>query len=172
MVCKSLATKLATDGSTSFLPNPVALDLGLTDTAGPIGYFTDLASGTFPLNSQRPERVAAALTLLSSGLDNPALNPAEHFYLHLLDLVEKVFDGELEQATFEENMRFMFGTKAFVVFTLDKLCAAICKQVRGGPLRDSCAHNNILYFLFAGSGCRPGFPMSRAHEHAGTAACT
>ncbi|KAF8518598.1 hypothetical protein JB92DRAFT_2902348 [Gautieria morchelliformis] len=27
-------------------------------------------------------------------------------------------------------MRFMFGTRAYIVFTLDKLCAAICKQVQ------------------------------------------
>jgi len=61
--------------------------------------------------------------------EDPSMNPAEHFYVYLLDLVEKVFDCELEQNTFEENIRFMFGTRAFVVFTLDKLCAAICKQV-------------------------------------------
>ena len=144
MVCKSLAAKLAADGSTSFLPNPVALDLGLTDTAGPSGYFADLASGTFPLNHsrlrRRPARGAAALTLLLAdpSPDSRAVNPAEHFYLHLLDLVEKVFDGELEQTTFEENMRFMFGTRAYVVFTLDKLCAAICKQVRGVFCAGSC----------------------------------
>ena len=148
----------------------MALELGLTDTAGPSGYFADLASGTFPLNisrhGRRPTRVVAALTShpAGPGPGSAALNPAEHFYLHLLDLVEKVFDGELEQTTFEENMRFMFGTRAFVVFTLDKLCAAICKQVR----EYSHLHSYADCVWEGASGCA-GFPVPRAYEHAGAA---
>jgi len=32
-------------------------------------------------------------------------------YLYLLDACEKVFENELDQATFEEHMRWFFGTK-------------------------------------------------------------
>jgi paired amphipathic helix protein Sin3a len=156
MVCKSLAVKQAADSSASFLPNPVATNLGLTDTAGPIGYFAELAAGTFPLDTRRrPKRFAAALTLHPSDHDkSPPPNPVEHFYLHLLDLVEKVFDGELEQATFEENMRFMFGTRAFVVFTLDKLCAAICKQVSHAVKRCYQPVNVCANRAFSSRRCR------------------
>lgn len=45
MACKELAAKLAKEGTNSFIPNPVAFGLGLTDTAGPIAYFTNLAAG-------------------------------------------------------------------------------------------------------------------------------
>ena len=37
--------------------------------------------------------------------------PENHFYGYLLNACEKLFEGELEQNTFEENMRFLFGTK-------------------------------------------------------------
>lgn len=37
--------------------------------------------------------------------------PESHFYGYLLDACEKLFEGEFDQTTFEENMRFLFGTK-------------------------------------------------------------
>jgi histone deacetylase complex regulatory component SIN3 len=58
------------------------------------------------------------------------INPSSRFYEYSLDLVEKLFDNEMDQATYEENMRHMFGTKAYITFTLDKLIAGIVKQVR------------------------------------------
>lgn len=56
-------------------------------------------------------------------------NPAEHYYSHLLVLAEKLFEGELDAMAFEEGLRVMFGTKAYIMFTLDKVIAAIIKQV-------------------------------------------
>lgn len=56
-------------------------------------------------------------------------NPAEHYYAHLLNMAEKLFDGEVDVPTFEETLRVMFGTKAYVMFTLDKVVGAIIKQV-------------------------------------------
>jgi paired amphipathic helix protein Sin3a len=56
-------------------------------------------------------------------------NPAEHYYGHLLNMAEKLFEAEIDAATFEETLRVMFGTKAYVMFTLDKVVAAIIKQV-------------------------------------------
>jgi len=55
-------------------------------------------------------------------------NPAAHFYEHLLHLCEQLFDNELDQATFEDILRYMFGIKAYQMFTVDKLIAAILKQ--------------------------------------------
>jgi len=34
-------------------------------------------------------------------------------YSYLLDACEKVFEGELDQANFEEHMRWFFGTKVW-----------------------------------------------------------
>lgn len=59
-------------------------------------------------------------------------NPAEHYYGHLLNLAEKLFEAEIDAATFEESLRVMFGTKAYVMFTLDRVVAAIVKAVSAG----------------------------------------
>jgi paired amphipathic helix protein Sin3a len=56
-------------------------------------------------------------------------NPAEHYYGHLLMSAEKLFEGEIDGNQFEELLRVMFGTKAYIMFTLDRVVAAIVKQV-------------------------------------------
>lgn len=60
-----------------------------------------------------------------------AINPAE-FYPTLLDASERMFDGEIDWQQFEEVARFMFGTKAYVVFTIDLFASRVIKQV-GDP---------------------------------------
>ncbi|EMD34640.1 hypothetical protein CERSUDRAFT_116814 [Gelatoporia subvermispora B] len=56
---------------------------------------------------------------------------AVHFYDLMLESCEKLFDNELEQHIFEEQMRYMFGTKdAYKIFTVDKLVGAIVKQIQ------------------------------------------
>lgn len=47
-------------------------------------------------------------------------------------MAEKLFENEVDAATFEETLRVMFGTKAYVMFTLDRVVAAIVKQVSLG----------------------------------------
>lgn len=37
--------------------------------------------------------------------------PEAHFYGYLLDACEKLFEGDMDQVMFEENTRFLFGTK-------------------------------------------------------------
>ncbi|KAG6809875.1 hypothetical protein H0H92_014314 [Tricholoma furcatifolium] len=56
---------------------------------------------------------------------------AEHYYDLFLQSVERLFDNEMEQYAFEDQMRIMFGTKeAYKSFTLDKIIGAIIKQVQ------------------------------------------
>ncbi|KAG6829244.1 hypothetical protein H0H87_012148 [Tephrocybe sp. NHM501043] len=56
---------------------------------------------------------------------------AEHLYDWLLESVERLFDNEIEQHVFEDQMRSMFGTKeAYKSFTIDKVIGAIIKQVQ------------------------------------------
>ena len=57
-------------------------------------------------------------------------NPAQYYYQNLLSLAEKLFENELDVNSFEETLRFMFGTKAYIMFTLDRVVATIVKQVR------------------------------------------
>jgi len=69
------------------------------------------------------------------GLTDPAAaileegaNPASHFYPHLLDQCEKLFDGEIDTPTFEETVRYMYGIRAYPAFTLDKVVAGVIKH--------------------------------------------
>ncbi|KAF7375062.1 Histone deacetylase complex, SIN3 component [Mycena sanguinolenta] len=56
---------------------------------------------------------------------------AGHFYDLLLESCERLFDNELEQNLFEDQMRFMFGIKeAYKIFTIDKVIGAFIKQVQ------------------------------------------
>jgi paired amphipathic helix protein Sin3a len=47
---------------------------------------------------------------------------AEHFYDLMLESCERLFDNEIEQHVFEEQMRYMFGVK--VCFYL--ICLYVC----------------------------------------------
>lgn len=47
---------------------------------------------------------------------------------------EKLFEGEIDANQFEDLLRVMFGTQAYTMFTLDRVVAAIVKQVSQTPL--------------------------------------
>jgi len=110
-----MAQGMANDRTNSYLANPVAVELGLHDTTGP-----------------------GQSRLITSGP-----NLAKDFYDYLLVCCEQLFDNEMEQSLFEDNLRFMFGIKAYLLFTVDKVVAAIIKQV----------YSNTSYCL----GCRVDF---------------
>lgn len=72
---------------------------------------------------------------------------AEHIYDLMLESCERLFENDIEQPSFEEQMRCMYGFKvgrvytvsaypywhssqeAYKIFTIDKLIGAIIKQV-------------------------------------------
>ncbi|KAG7097684.1 hypothetical protein E1B28_005009 [Marasmius oreades] len=56
---------------------------------------------------------------------------ANYFYDLMLESCERLFDNEIEQSAFEEQMRHMFGIKeAYKIFTVDKLIGVFIKQVQ------------------------------------------
>ncbi len=73
---------------------------------------------------------------------------ANHYYELMLDSCERLFDNELEQSAFEDQMRHMFGVKvrvflcgsvrilnsdfqhAYKIFTIDKVIGSLIKQVQ------------------------------------------
>ncbi|KAJ3865008.1 histone deacetylase complex, SIN3 component [Lentinula novae-zelandiae] len=56
---------------------------------------------------------------------------AAQSYDILLQNCERLFDNEIEQSAFEDQMRSMFGVKdAYKIFTIDKLIGAIIRQVQ------------------------------------------
>lgn len=50
-------------------------------------------------------------------------------YGKVLANIHKVFDGEMDPTAFEEHARSVFATKAYIIFTMDKLIAALLKHV-------------------------------------------
>ncbi|KAJ7201426.1 histone deacetylase complex, SIN3 component [Mycena pura] len=110
-MCKAIGAKLAAEKHASLLVNPVAAALGLDDPAGP--------------------PVVLAQTVLPLAVKEAAGDELPNVvYMYLLDACEKVFDNELDQATFEEHMRWFFGEKAYHLFTIDKVIMALVKQVQ------------------------------------------
>ncbi|KAG5220956.1 Transcriptional regulatory protein [Salix suchowensis] len=108
LTCKLIGVQLAAEKHRPLLANPVAAGLGLDDPNGPSAVL-----------AQAMEAVGEQGVAEGSNV----------VYMYLLDACEKVFDGELDQSTFEEHMRWFFGNKAYHVFTLDKLITALVKQV-------------------------------------------
>jgi paired amphipathic helix protein Sin3a len=111
---KETSTELANTKDTH-VANPIALELGLLEGLGP---------GTLNL--------FAPTDAVGFNVDGTAFNPVIRFYYHLLECCDNLFAGDMDQNTFEENLRFMFGTKGYLMFTVDKVIAALIKQVRTG----------------------------------------
>ncbi|TFK77475.1 hypothetical protein BDN72DRAFT_753546 [Pluteus cervinus] len=107
LMCKEISAQLAAQKYTSLMPNKVAVELGLDDPNGPSAVLTQ--------------------TVLRG---DAAACDENVVYRYLLASCDRLFDGELDQATFEEHMRWFFGNKAYHLFTLDKLITALVKQVQ------------------------------------------
>ncbi|CCL98092.1 uncharacterized protein FIBRA_00086 [Fibroporia radiculosa] len=116
-MCKDIGARLAEQKHSSLLANPIAVELGLDEPNGPAAVL-----------SQAVEVVGGSQTGEESNV----------LYLYLLDACEKVFDNESDQATFEEHLRWFFGTKAYHVFTLDRIIIAVVKQVQTITADNKC----------------------------------
>jgi paired amphipathic helix protein Sin3a len=91
-MCKEVGAQLAAEKHASLLANKVAVELGLDEPNGPASVL---------------EKTMDALGSREAGVresDNVV-------YMYLLSACEKLFDGEMDQATFEEHMRWFFGNK-------------------------------------------------------------
>lgn len=88
-MCHDIGAEYAAQKHASLLANPVAVDLGLDDPNGP----------------------ASVLAQTMDHLGRPLADDTNVVYMYLLTACEKFFDSELDQATFEEHMRWFFGTR-------------------------------------------------------------
>lgn len=109
LMCKEIGIQLAREKHASLMANRVAVDLGLDDPNGPSVVLTQ----TMEVLGERNTGTSCNVV-----------------YRYLLSACEKLFDNELDQVTFEEHMRWFFGTKAYQLFTIDKLITALVKQVQ------------------------------------------
>jgi paired amphipathic helix protein Sin3a len=85
--CKEEGRKHARQKFRHLAANPIAVELGMDDPQGP---------------SSVQEQILR---------DRGAEDKEEALYQYMLEACEKLFMNELDQATFEENMRWFFGTK-------------------------------------------------------------
>lgn len=76
-----------------------------------------------------PLAVELGLAVPIANIDEPGVRRGKNFYEFALELCERYFDSEIDSATFEENLRYMWGIKAFPAFTVDKLVASMIKNV-------------------------------------------
>ena len=90
LMCKDVGAQHAAEKHSSLLANRVAVELGLDEPNGPSAVLEQ------------------AMEVLD---DRGASDKANVIYVYLLTACEKVFDGDMDQATFEEHMRWFFGNK-------------------------------------------------------------
>lgn len=120
---RTLAADIAAATPAKTRINPVAMELGLQDgTMGPAAVVGAAAASSALANGTANG---------ASGDENSGLRlPPTRYYDTLLDLTEKLFDQEVDQATYEESVRFMFGINAYTMFTIDKLIMALIKTAQ------------------------------------------
>ncbi|KAI9508370.1 hypothetical protein F5148DRAFT_1013734 [Russula earlei] len=104
--CKEEGRKHARQKFRHLVANPIAVELGMDDPHGP---------------SSVQEQILR---------DRGTEENEEALYQYMLEACEKLFMNELDQATFEEHMRWFCGTKAFLLYTVDKIVAVLIKQVQ------------------------------------------
>ncbi|KAI8997990.1 hypothetical protein BC832DRAFT_566531 [Gaertneriomyces semiglobifer] len=67
-------------------------------------------------------------------------------YSELLKLVFALLQNEIDSSEYEERARSMFGTSAYLVFTVDKLCQAIAKAMQAIVMDSKSMKLLDLYF--------------------------
>jgi hypothetical protein len=85
--CKEEGRKHARQKFRHLVANPIAVELGMDDPQGP---------------SSVQDQILR---------DRSAEDNEEALYQYMLEACEKLFMSELDQPTFEEHMRWFFGTK-------------------------------------------------------------
>ncbi|EDV28962.1 uncharacterized protein TRIADDRAFT_52359 [Trichoplax adhaerens] len=90
----------------------------------------------------RKEAVAVALRLKpSNDVD------MEEYYPHYLDMVRNLLDGNLDSSAFEDQCREMFGTHAYLSFTVDKLIQSLVRQLHAIVGDETCMKVKQLFSL-------------------------
>ena len=123
---KTIAADLARDTPAGWTKvNPLAAELGLADTAnGPAGVVGQIAAAVAARNA--PAGGGARTPPTTSEAAAMQLNPAQYYDV-LLELVARLFDHEIDQATYEESVRFVYGIHGYRAMTLDKVIHALVK---------------------------------------------
>jgi paired amphipathic helix protein Sin3a len=96
LVCKEQGARQTAKGLNPADCNPIAIELGLDDPNGPSAI------------------LAQAMEAVCNRQNRDATDVV---YVYMLEAFEKLFDNELDQAMFEEHMRWFFGNKVSCTLT-------------------------------------------------------
>ncbi|KAI3413787.1 Paired amphipathic helix protein Sin3b [Globodera pallida] len=91
-------------------------------------------------------------------LKKPLQNP-ENFYQIMLQEMKNLLDGQIEASKFEDTLRSMFDTRAYVLFTMDKLVNTLVRQLQnfvGDTTSGQCIDLFNSYFEQRVNGCERG----------------
>ncbi|VDK65189.1 unnamed protein product [Onchocerca ochengi] len=84
-------------------------------------------------------------TKLGLSLLKPNNQSPDNYYIALINEVKNLLDGLIDSATFEDNVRKMFGTAAYLTFTMDKIIITIARQLQNMSCEDANIASINLY---------------------------
>ncbi|RCI02265.1 Transcriptional regulatory protein sin3, partial [Rhizopus stolonifer] len=81
-----------------------------------------------PHMGKRVNKVARDLGLYNNRFEE--IDLSKGYYHAVLELIDRFFDGDIDQQVFEEHTRYVFVTDAYLIFTIDKLVHSMVKQIQ------------------------------------------
>ena len=109
-----------------------------------------------PPRGGRINPTAIELGLHPKGAQDARMFTDRNRYTELLRISHELVEGRMDNSEFEERVRQMYGTSAYLMFTIDKVLHAIVKQVRFVLFVNSLLHILILETAFLNSDSRNG----------------
>ncbi|KAK9360348.1 hypothetical protein V1504DRAFT_423614 [Lipomyces starkeyi] len=98
------------------------------------------------ISSRKSVDFAKELGIVSSKIQDMGLAfTSENCYGQLLDMCEKLIEGDLEHQWFEESLRQAYRNRAFRIYTVDKAVQAIAKHVHTIISDAKCSEIIMLY---------------------------
>ncbi|OAD03303.1 hypothetical protein MUCCIDRAFT_48800 [Mucor lusitanicus CBS 277.49] len=89
----------------------------------------DRAYRTNGAQAKATTKAALDLHVVSKDYNGVHMDFKRGYYQALLTLIDRYFDDAFDQTMFEECTRYIFGNKAYVLFTIDKLMQSIMRQL-------------------------------------------
>ncbi|GAN05808.1 paired amphipathic helix protein Sin3a isoform 1 [Mucor ambiguus] len=77
---------------------------------------------------KKMNKTAVDLDLVPNRFED--IDLSQGYYHALLEMLDQYFEGEIDQATFEENARYLFGIEAYLTFTFDRTIQTLIKQIQ------------------------------------------
>ncbi|KAK4047774.1 hypothetical protein OIO90_006073 [Microbotryomycetes sp. JL221] len=81
-----------------------------------------------PITEKHVPSLSLSVTIQQSMPGAPTSALSQQLYQRALGLCESLFDGEIDQSSFEDAMRAMFATQGYMLFTVDKILTGVLKQ--------------------------------------------